>query len=273
MNVDIEEVKKIFKEEEDKINDWARKSNLSEDMKFFDKVQNLNRKNVITFFDITHFFADYGNTRYAFYANREDEISMDPTHVFIRALESGKGTENIPQFQELVNELVDVNSPLIDYIIARNPNVSEETRIKIAQKENVEAIILTELAKTTKNVKLLEALISNDDETSKYDDVRIAVLNNPVFSTSEKFNEYFTGCIERFSIYELKRLKNIPETCKEDYDYFTRLRSIEDCMSGAFDRMEYARNCGEDSVYDDASNEYNELQAEYDKLKSQRMQK
>lgn len=258
----IEEVKEIFKEEEDEINEWARRSHLSEDWKFSDKVQYLNRKNVITLFDIIHFFKDYGNTRYAFYTN-----------AFVRTLASGEGTENIPQFQELANELVDSNSPLIDYIIARNPNVAEETRIKIAQKENVEAMILKELAKNTKNIKLLEALISNDDGTSKYDDVRITVLNNPVFSTSEKSNEYFTACIEEFSIYQLERLKNIPEACREDYEYFTKLRSIEDRMGGAFDKMEYARNCGEDSVYDDASNEYDALKAEYDKLKSQRMQK
>lgn len=280
MNVDIKEVEKIFKGCEDIITEAAKNNYLSEDSRFFDKIRHLEREEERTLsplLEIRSMLQHCENRTFQhmfpFMAPTNDKISMKPTYDFIYVLASKKGTGNIPQFQQLVSELADSNSPLIEYFIASNPNVAEETRIKIAQKENVDARVLTELAKNTKNIKLLEALIGNDDGSTNYDDVKIAALNNYVFSTSEKSNEYFTGCIEKFSISQLEQLRNIPEACKEDYEYFTKLRRIESLMSAASEKMDYGRDCGEDSVYDDASNEYNELQKEYDKLKSQRMQK
>lgn len=263
--VDIKEVEKIIKEKEDEITREARSTYFSEKNRFFDKVRHLKNG---SFSSIIYGLANYGIIRYVFYVDKEDEISMEPTHAFIRALASGDETENIPNFQELVDELAGSNLELADYLIARNSNVAEETRNKIALKSNVDSMVLTELARTTKNVKLLEVLIDSEN-----DDVKVAVLNNPVFSTSEDNIECFDACIEKFSIGDLEKLKNIPKECKDNYIYFSKLRAIETRMSYNFEKMEDALACGEDYLYQDASNEYNELQQEYEELKCQRLQK
>lgn len=276
--MNIKEVEDIFKEEEQTVTERAKDSHFAETNSFFDKIRHLNDS---TLSDIIHRLNDYGNTGYRFNSNLEDKISTEPTHTFIRALASGDqafsaimaGSKDMPEFQEYVNQLVGNNSQLIDYVIARNPNVTEETRIKIAQKKNVDPIILAELAKTTKSVTLLEALIGNDDGTTEYDNVKIAVLNNPVFNSSEKSNEIFSSCLEQFSIEQLISLTNIPEICKEDYDYFMKLKNIEARMSYESEKMIWSRDLGEDDVYEYASSKYNALQEEYNKLKSQRIQK
>lgn len=252
-DLDIEEILSILQKKE---KDVTQENNGG----FFDEVRTLSKLRIA--------LNDYGNTRYVFTAKENDKISMDPTLVFIRALSSGEGVENIPQFQELVSELADENSQLADYLIAGNPAVNEETRIKLAKKENVSNAVLAKLADNSQNIKLLESLIDSEN-----DYVKLSVLNNPVFSTSEKAIEYFNSCMESFSINYLKQLVCVPEACKENFEYFRNLREFEDSKQSAFNRMQLFMDLGEVVLAEEASQEYQALLKQCEDLKSQRMQK
>lgn len=252
-DVDLEEVLKILQEGEK----YMKQGNNGD---LFDEVNTLSKLRIA--------LKDYGNTRYVFTAKENDKISMDPIHVFIRALSSGEGVENIPQFQELVSELADRNSQLADYLISCNPAVNEETRIKLAKKENVSDAVLVNLADNSQNITLLESLIDSEN-----DYVKLFVLNNPVFSESEKAIEYFNSCIENFPISYLESLACVPEACMEDYEYFRTLRRIESNMQLASSRVELFSALDEVVPLEEAVQEYHQLQEQYEDLKSKRMKK
>ena len=198
----IENIKKILLNSERKIKSNPRES-------IFDQRRNPTTYNKsYTLSTIINELKEYGNKNSSY----EDATSIENT--FIQSLAKGEIDNTLSDFNNIADALINMNIELIDFLLARNPNVCENIRFKIALKPDEANEILIELAHNTTNVKLLEYLFNTDNNSLK-----IAVLNNPMLAKSLKCEEYYLSAFSSFNGFEILQIseKNIPASIKDVY--------------------------------------------------------
>lgn len=208
MNIDIQKVINILKTEERKLKQGKNTSILN---------------NLSALISLKTALGNNDNQLFSMYNHRLDTFKQTSEALYIKALSSEEIPEEVINFDTITDTLLTSDSEFIDYLIASNKNVSDDTRLKLLSKKNLSDVILIEIAHTTKNPKILENLFATDNN-----DLKIAILNNPSFALSEKCDEYYNYAFANFSNYEFFKLNEevIPLTLKNAYKRTREFHSI-----------------------------------------------
>lgn len=235
MNINIEEVKQILLEMENK--------------KHYD------------FRHILECLSSYGVEEGGF--KQKPIVSTKPEDIFIRCLANNTNKLEIPNYAELIDELANSNSQLINYLIAHNDHTSQSTLAKIAASSNINEKILLEIIKHTDEFLILEEIFNKGNN-----EIKLAVLNKPSFKNNPLSHDYYLNCFTNFNIEEYEQIdpKCIPEVLIEQYNKYNRIHYLESYIKELEESYKTYANVGDQVLLDTLTTDLNKAKEELESI-------
>ena len=235
MNVNIEEVKKIL--------------------------LNIEHERNYAFNYILNELSNYGIVEGGIREN--STISRKPEDVFIRYLTNNINKKEIPNYIELIDELANANSTLINYLIARNDYTSQSTLAKITASPNINESILLEIVKHTDEFTILEEVFNKGDNK-----IKIAILNKPSFKNNPESYDYYLNSFPIFNNEEYEQLdpKCIPESLIDQYNKYNRIHYLESYIEELEETYKTYANVGNQALLETLISDLNKAKEELNSM-------